>query len=367
MSASAKPARLWKRPSRRDKVGRVTHAATWVILDRGRQYGTGCNADDLAGAQAALTAYLNKRHERDAVSRPRRLEEIPVADVLNLYARDVAAISADPRAEAHRIERLGRFFAGKTLADINGPLARAYASGRNDSTAQRDLKTLSAAIGHHLAEGLHTAVVKVWKPKDRAPRDRWLTRSEAARLLKAAWKPYRRHIARFILVGLYTGSRASVIAKAALQRQPGCPYLDTETGIYHRRPEGERETNKRKPNVPLPPRLLAHVRRWKRLGQRYVVEWDGGPVLRVSNGFKACVKEAGLDGKVVPHTLRHTAATWLMQRGANAWQAAGFLGMSVKTLEKNYGHHHPDHFDSVHQAFYWRSNANGLPKNAVNQ
>jgi hypothetical protein len=41
-----------------------------------------------------------------------------------------------------------------------------------------------------------------------------------------------------------------------------------------------------------------------------------------------------------------------MRSRADPWQAAGFLGMGLKTLEKNYGHHHPDHFDSVHKSFY---------------
>jgi len=40
--------------------------------------------------------------------------------------------------------------------------------------------------------------------------------------------------------------------------------------------------------------------------------------------------------------LRHTAATWLMQRGADPWKAAGFLGMSVEVLLDTYGHHHPE-------------------------
>jgi hypothetical protein len=44
-----------------------------------------------------------------------------------------------------------------------------------------------------------------------------------------------------------------------------------------------------------------------------------------------------------PSTLRHTAATWLMQRGAPMWEAAGFLGMSEKTLRDTYGRHHPAH------------------------
>src|SRR5262249_32261677 len=63
-------------------------------------------------------------------------------------------------------------------------------------------------------------------------------------------------------------------------------------------------------------------------------------------GFASAVRIAGLDltvGNVTPHTLRHTAATWLMQRGVAMWEAAGFLGMSEKTLRETYGHHHPDY------------------------
>jgi hypothetical protein len=69
-------------------------------------------------------------------------------------------------------------------------------------------------------------------------------------------------------------------------------------------------------------------------------------VASVKTGFASGVRIAGLNvatGNVTPHTLRHTAATWLMQRGAPMWEAAGFLAMSEKTLRDTYGHHHPAH------------------------
>ena len=66
----------------------------------------------------------------------------------------------------------------------------------------------------------------------------------------------------------------------------------------------------------------------------------------MKNGFAWAVEVAKLDlsdGNVTPHTLRHTAATWLMQLGTDPWEAAGYLGMSVKVLIDTYGHHHPDY------------------------
>ncbi len=54
------------------------------------------------------------------------------------------------------------------------------------------------------------------------------------------------------------------------------------------------------------------------------------------------IEAAGLDG-VTRHTLRHTRATWMAQKGVPLFEAAGFLGMSVKTLERVYAHHDPKH------------------------
>jgi site-specific recombinase XerD len=77
------------------------------------------------------------------------------------------------------------------------------------------------------------------------------------------------------------------------------------------------------------------------------VEFNGNPVASVKKGFKTAVGLARLPGRVTPHTLRHTAATWLMQRGVPIWAAAGFLGMSLEVLQDTYGHYHPDHLQGA--------------------
>jgi len=99
----------------------------------------------------------------------------------------------------------------------------------------------------------------------------------------------------------------------------------------------------------------AKSRGWDRLGiaKEHFVEYNGKPVLSVKKAFRKVVKLAGIDiseGNVTPHTLRHTAATWLMQLGVNLWTAAGYLGMTVEVLERTYGHHHPDHLSEAVEA-----------------
>lgn len=76
------------------------------------------------------------------------------------------------------------------------------------------------------------------------------------------------------------------------------------------------------------------------------MEFNGKSVSLVKTAFKTAVRLAGLGVGISPHTLRRTAATRLMQRGADPWQAAGYLGMSLDVLLNTHGHHHPD-WDAV--------------------
>jgi hypothetical protein len=54
-----------------------------------------------------------------------------------------------------------------------------------------------------------------------------------------------RHIAGFILIGLYTGTRAGTIATASPCAEPGRSHVDLERGIFYRKPIGKRATKKR--------------------------------------------------------------------------------------------------------------------------
>jgi integrase len=367
----AKGPRLWLRPAR---PGRL---ATWIVKDGPRQRGTGLGISASQNEKdAALRVYLTEKHTEHATTGARDPSRILIDDVLALYVRDRAEKQARPDSLVGRVQFLREFWGGRTLDQVSGKTCREYADQRStENAARRELEDLRAAINYHRREGLHDKIVSVFMPDKPEARERWLTRQEAAALIRSAWRyrelhnwrsadrHTRRHVARFMVVARYMGSRASVICSASIepQRPAGKAWIDLSSGMFYGRPVGQRETKKRRQRVRVPLPLLAHLRRWRARGQRYVVEWYGNPVKRIHRAHAAAVRDAGLGADVHPHIWRHTVATWLMQAGADPWETAGYLAMSVQTLLAVYGHHHPERAASVHGALAKRVAATVSP------
>jgi hypothetical protein len=246
MPRRSKGARLWLESEERDARGKLVRHATWVIRDGARKVRTGCAREDRAGAERALAEYLASKY-RAPRDRNRHPADILVLDVLNIYLADKAGKHARPEETKQRVLTLADFWQPHMLADVNGKRCRDYVtwrvaqpwrSARPDQTgnpprlvteaaARRELEDLRAAINHHRQEGLCSEIVSVVIPEKGVARERWLTRSDAARLIWAAWRARQvmrdqrteraigRHVARFILLGLYTGTRHAAICSCA--------------------------------------------------------------------------------------------------------------------------------------------------------
>jgi integrase len=379
MPAHPKRARLWLRSARK-KDGKIIARATYLILDAGKHYPTGCFAGEAESAERKLAEYIAGKYA--APRRDREIDDIPVADVLSIYVDDRGPKQRNRAKFDERIARLNEFWGAMLLSEVTGDACRRYEAERGSpGGARRDLEDLRAAINHHAKEGLHRSIVRVALPEKGPPRERWLSRAEVAKLLRTCWRhkemqlrhrgPRKglrlptgryplRHLARFILIALYTGTRAGAIAKASPNRGEGRSFVDLDHGVFYRLSEGARPSKKRQPPAPIPGRLLAHMRRWRDRGiiHNHFVEWNGKPIASVKTALKTAVRLAGLPGKITPHTFRHTAATWLMLNGVNVWKAAGFLGMSVETLDRVYGHHHPDFMSDAAEAIGRKPNKN---------
>ena len=72
--------------------------------------------DDRSEAERKLEAYLNRKHAAQAKKSVRDPDQIPVADVLALYAAEVVPKYARPKEALQRIERLLAFFCGDQLS-----------------------------------------------------------------------------------------------------------------------------------------------------------------------------------------------------------------------------------------------------------
>jgi hypothetical protein len=405
----AKPPRLYLR---READG----SRSWIILDRGRQYRTNCRPEEIERAADALKSYIAARHKPTLGARDPAA--VAIGDVLTAYAESKEPKSADKELERRyhelleRLDRLADWWGEKTLADVKRQACVDYATWRvaqprrrakspaalakpiSTETPRRELEDLRSAINAYHAEHVLFAVPVVTLPEKGHGRDQWLTRTDAARLLGAAlgfvwdaakgsWarergrqvrrdrvtRTRRRHAARFILIGLYSGRREATIRRTQWLANTTGPWFDLERMIYHGRGRDERRTKKRRPPAKIAYRLRPHLQRWQRMDLelgaelrakgtleaacRYVVHRpDGRPLTgKIKTAWAGILADAGLGAEVVRHVLRHTAATWLMQSGVDLWKAAGWLGMTVETLEEKYGHHHPDFQDDAAGAF----------------
>ncbi|MEM7301872.1 MAG: tyrosine-type recombinase/integrase [Pseudomonadota bacterium] len=361
MPRPGKGPRLYLMPAK--YVGEtLRRRATWVIQDGGYRLSTGCGEADRRGAENALAEYIIEKHEPPR-ARARHPDAIAIADIVNLWLQQVITGKPNTGDYARRAANLLAFFGTDTLADINGDRCRDYARTRTAAAARRELEDLRAAINHHHKEGYTDSVVRVVVPPRPAARERWLTRSEAAKIIWSAWRyrekqggpkagqATRKHIARFLLVALKTGTRTSAILGTSFKQIEGRGFVDLDRGVFHRRALGAVETKKRQPPVPVDTALLAHMRRWRANGQTHLIEYQGRSISEIKGALRRAVKDAKLDaskGPVTPHTMRHTAITWAMQNAnpeeATAWNIAGYFGLTLEELERTYAHHNPSHF-----------------------
>ncbi len=369
--------KLKLRKARRGKDGSVTHRATWVIYDPdvANTVSTGCGEDDRAGAEEALERYLIEKRAGQPLDDGGDAHSVIIGDLIKFYLMSKWQVARFDRMKDERrrefvnqIDRLNEFWGDRTVSEINEMTALEYQEGRNPNTVRLELGILKAIINFGEFKGKldkGNRRLDYAMPTKAKSRIHYYSRSEVAKLLWTAWRRKHsapgfgeyystRHVVRFILTAVYTGTRADRIEQASYYEEDGRPWLDLDHGIFYRSAKGERvPSNKRADPVRIPKPLLEHMRRWKLRGDRYLIEYQGRPA-SVSGAFST-VKELALGeqraAQVNRHTFRHTCATWLMQAGVSISLVAKYLSATEKVIEEVYGHHHPDFHAEADHAF----------------
>lgn len=317
----------------------------------GRQKEVSTGTEDHSEAEEILEEFLK---ERRGVGRPLDHRKVFIADVLADYGEYQVDNPSAAERTAYAMTHLLAYWGEKTIDHINRETIKHYVAKapRSRSTVRRELSTLRAAINHAVAMNRMMPFGKIDLPPESSPRSRWLTRNEAALLLWEARREYRSryNLQLFIVVGLYTGARRGAIMELEWSQ------IDFENRTLDFNKPGSVQNNKRRARIPIGRKLYGHLyRRWKQTGDVsthvfHQKQHPSRPLLSVVKGFEKACKRAGLEG-VVQHTLRHTCASWMAQRGEKMIDASNYLNMSMETLSRIYAHHHPEHIKDLADRF----------------
>lgn len=203
------------------------------------------------------------------------------------------------------------------------------AMGRSDGTVLKEINTIRQALNWNKVTG-----ARFEAPSAPPPRDRYLTKLEARKLLDGCVQP---HVRLYVLLALLTAARKSAILGLTWDR------VDFDRERINLTVVGE-QNRKRRATVPINDQLMVELRAAYEARQTsYVVEYAGDRVLNIKKGFAGAARRAGLD-ELTPHDLRHTAAVWMAEDGVSMDEIAQFLGhSSPKTTFAVYARFSPTH------------------------
>ena len=260
--------------------------------------------------------------------------------------QDYAARKHNPRID----------YAGKSLVLLLGGLeprhvsetvCSSYAESRraqgvSDGTIHTELVYLSAALKLACRAGAIDSAPHIWKPRKPRPKDRRLSRIEAKELLGAATMP---HVRLVITLMLGTAARVGALLDLTWTR------VDFERGLIYLDNPSREETIKRRATIPMNDMVRTALTEAREGAlSTHVIEWAGKPVKSIKKGFRRACERADLKD-VTPHTLRHTAATWMAEAGVPMDEIAQYLGHSdSRTTYKVYARYSPDYLRKASKA-----------------
>ena len=267
------------------------------------------------------------------------------ATVAELWADYVKDLGSKPTAKT-----MG--YTGKAVLDhfgahlpenIDKPMCVAYLdkrlkAGKSQGTVWTELGHLQSTMNFAEQTRRIDRAPRIWRPAKPEKDMRILNPGEARALIDGAVDPHIR-LALVLLLG--TAARVGALLELEWDR------VDFERGSINLRVETS-QTRKGRAVVPMNAGTRAALDVARRAAlSGYVIEYAGGPIKSIRNGFKAAVARAGL-GDLRIHDLRHTAAVTMLQHGIPIEKVAQVLGHSnTQMTYRVYGRYLPEHMQDA--------------------
>jgi integrase len=321
-------------------LAKIRTSPNWYVTwwEGGRSQRVSTRTTDRAEAEAFLAAF-----RLEAAEEP--LADLTVSQALDWYWDSHAKSLFRPDGADLAIRYLKPFFGATMASNLTLAKQEAYVAHRRENGAgpesiRRDLSVLSAALRR--AERYHKLdrSPPILSMTPAPPRERWLTRQEVARMFRQMRRPHRgkrmAHVLLFTRLALYTGARTGAILDLTWDR------VDFDRGLIDFRVPGRPQTKKRRTIAPMTRklrRMLMHARKHAR--GAHVIAWAGERVFRVAKAVKAHAVKAGVQD-FSPHVLRHTFASWAVQKRIPIYTVGKALGQTVASTTERYAKLAPD-------------------------
>jgi integrase len=263
-----------------------------------------------------------------------------VREIFDQYRRAQLRLTRAPQRAEYAWKHLEPEFGSVEHDRVTG-LIPAYVQGRSASraTVARELAVLSASLHWAYRFGLIGSCPFIPRLSDSSPvRSRVLTDEEIAALLResAAWLPW---LNTFIKLALLTGQRRNAIADLTWDR------VDFNNGAVDFNDPNLKNASRAKGRGWVPMSSDLRDLLMELYGQQYgpyVLHHNGKQVRWINPAFRLLRKRVGI-ANATPHTLRHTVATRLVQKGVPIQDVQRLLGhRSVRTTEKVYVKYSPE-------------------------
>lgn len=271
---------------------------------------------DAQGVRQRESAGTENKREAEAIERRRQLEAFEqkrfgvepdrlFEDLMDIYV-DRAGVKDEERV-LYATAQLLKGFKGAVLNTLSRKDIAEYIATRKaqPGTIRRELGLFRAAINwakHDLEWNIPNPVYLPPKPE---PKLRWLTHAEYQSLLAAAGESRNPQLRRFIRLAVSTGMRKTELERLRIEQ------VDLNAKMIYFTPDQVKSG--RFEGVPISGPAQEELTAL--IGDRkegLVFDYRGGGSVR--KAFESAVKRAGLKGVTI-HTLRHTFASWLVQKG----------------------------------------------------
>ena len=217
------------------------------------------------------------------------------------------------------------------------------ARGYKNSYVTRVIGVGRAALRRAWKREEITSVPYIFTETDRSDEEKapTLTKPEMKALIEAATR-WHHHTYVFVMVAINTLARPD----ANLDLRPA--QVDLEYGLLDLNPKGRKRTKKGRAIVPITDTLRPVLLQLSDQ-ERYVM-WANKPVKNILFSFKQLVKNAGLDPRVSPYSIRHTMAKEMRARGVPWEEIKGWLGHKIPGVTEVYAQFDPQYLSLGRQA-----------------